>query len=162
MLAGNGIPIRWRRSPRIARSPMLAEAWLHGARPQKSPAEAGLSQPCGPPKKEEENAAHTETIPQKRLHRSRPQKKPRHRRAGLKFFQTGLAELRHPANPSRQYHSCARPQKKPRRSGAKFGRSIVMGLPCEAANPSTQRGRRIIGCTPRLRTRVASVAAPLR
>jgi len=53
-------------------------------------------------------------------------------------------------------------QKKPRRSGAKFGRSIVMGLPCEAANPPTQRGRRIIGCTPRLRTRVASVAAPLR
>jgi hypothetical protein len=88
--------------------------------------------------------------------RGRSQKKPR------QVLPNRLAELRHPANPSRQYHSCARPQKKPRRSGAKFGRSIVMGLPCEAANPPTQRGRRIIGCTPRLRTRVASVAAPLR
>ena len=40
-------------------------------RARKSPAGAGLSQPCGPPKKEEETLAHTETLPQKRLHSTR-------------------------------------------------------------------------------------------
>jgi hypothetical protein len=114
----------WATTPRrLADKPAPS---LHSAHHRKSPAGAGLSQSCGPPKNRR-NSAHTETIPQKRLHSTRPQKKPRcaGKRAGLGPMRAaGECKERQPTPGHRSRFS---PQGTSKRCGANWGRALTDG-----------------------------------